>query len=103
MGGTSRWTREELAMLVEFGVRLRHARHDAGLTQEKVERWYGIHRAYVSQVEQGRRNSTFLMIVRLATIYGLDPGTLVRSFRHSPNLWPFDPVQPQPLPPPDDE
>jgi transcriptional regulator with XRE-family HTH domain len=89
-------------MLVVVGARLRAARHDAGLTQTKVETWYGIDRAYVGQVENGQRNASLLMVVRFATVYGVDPGWLVTGLRHTPDLWPLDPVQPHPFPLPPD-
>jgi transcriptional regulator with XRE-family HTH domain len=100
MGGPSRWTREEAGMLVEFGSRLRAARLDTGLTPSRVELWYGINRNYVALIEQGKRNATFLMLVRLCSVYGVDPGVIAAGFRHDPDLWPFEPVQPRRLPPP---
>lgn len=95
MGGGGRWTREERSMLVEMGARVRDARQEAGMTQDGVWMDYGIHRAYVGQVERGERNATTLVLVRLATVYGVDPGTFIAGFRHSPDLWPLEPRRPR--------
>lgn len=65
-----------------------------------MERFYGIHRTYVGAAEPGERKVSILMAVRFATVYGADPGSLVKGLRHTPDLWPFDQVQPYPLPPP---
>ncbi|MDQ1445332.1 MAG: hypothetical protein QOI20_1796 [Acidimicrobiaceae bacterium] len=90
-------------MLTEFGLRLRSARSDAGLSQEDVHYGYGVHRTYVSGAERGQRNVSLLMVVRFATIYGVDPATLVRGFRHTPELWPLRGVGDAPFPPPPED
>lgn len=76
-------------MLVVVGARLRLARRDAGMSQDDVHRYYGIHRTYVGGVERGERNLSVLLLVRLCTVYGVDPGEVVAGLRHNPHQFPY--------------
>lgn len=87
-------------MLAVVGDRVRQARLDAGMTQMDVWLDYGITHPYVGRVERGEQNATSLMLVRLATVFGVDPGSFLRGLRHSPDLWPLEPRRrPRLLPP----
>jgi transcriptional regulator with XRE-family HTH domain len=98
-----RWTREELAMLAVVGDRVRQARQDAGMSQMDVWLGYGITHAYVGRVERGEQNATAVMLVRLATVFGVDPGSFLTGLRHTPELWPMEPGRrPKWLGPPTD-
>lgn len=72
-------------LLVEFGRRLRHARHDAGLSQEDLADHAGLHRTYISSVERGERNISLLNTLTLATVLRIDPADLITGMsRHHP-------------------
>lgn len=49
-----------------FGLNLRSAREDAGLTQEALGLRADFHPTEVNRIERGRRNPGLLTIVRLA-------------------------------------
>ena len=53
-----------------FGKKLRAARQDKGVSQEKLAELAGLHRTYVSSVERGERNISLLNIERLAKALG---------------------------------
>jgi transcriptional regulator with XRE-family HTH domain len=53
-----------------LAVRLRHARIDAGLTQESVAQSLGIPRTAVVQFEMANRLVSSLEIAKLAELYG---------------------------------
>jgi transcriptional regulator with XRE-family HTH domain len=42
--------------LVQLGAALASIRHDNGLTQEELALRSGVHRAYIAELERGRRN-----------------------------------------------
>ncbi|HYG85607.1 MAG TPA: helix-turn-helix transcriptional regulator [Azospirillum sp.] len=52
-------------VLKAFGAALRQARADRGLTQEEVAHRAGIAIGYLSQLENGRRNPSLLLIAAL--------------------------------------
>ncbi|SEF13826.1 helix-turn-helix domain-containing protein [Jiangella alba] len=60
-----------------FGLRLREARHAAGLSQYQLAQAAGLHWSYISSVERGQRNISLLNIRRLAHALGIQPGDLV--------------------------
>jgi len=65
------------AATAEFGKRVRHYRHERGLTQEGLASLSGLHWTFVGQVERGRRNLTLHNILKLAAALEVDPGKLV--------------------------
>jgi transcriptional regulator with XRE-family HTH domain len=56
----------------DFLVRLRSARHDAGLTQEQVARQLGKPQSFVSKIESGERRVDVMELGILARLYGKD-------------------------------
>lgn len=71
-------------LLRVFGDRLRTARKAAGLSQETLAHQAGLHRTYVSSVERGERNIALLNILTLATVLGVDAGTLLTGLARQP-------------------
>lgn len=57
---------------MDFGKRLRELRDERSLTQEKLAHLAGLERTYISQAEQGRRNTTILTLQKLATALEVD-------------------------------
>lgn len=68
---------------VEFGSRVRAARHAKGWTQEQLAEASGLHFTYVSSVERGERNVSLLNILRLAEALGVDGGSLIAGIPRS--------------------
>ncbi len=52
--------------LISLGVVLRHRRIELALTQDEVGKAAGLHRTYVTDVENGLRNVSFLTLIRIA-------------------------------------
>jgi transcriptional regulator with XRE-family HTH domain len=50
---------------------------ELGLSQEELAERAGLHRTYISSLEQGRRNVAVHNVVRLAEALDLDPADLV--------------------------
>lgn len=73
---------DELLRVV--GDRLRTARKASGLSQEALAHQAGLHRTYVSSVERGERNIALLNILTLATVLGIDAGTLLAGLQRYP-------------------
>jgi transcriptional regulator with XRE-family HTH domain len=55
----------------KFGKRLRALREERGWSQEEFADLAGLHRTYVSAVEQGIRNPTLSVLERLAKALGV--------------------------------
>lgn len=68
---------DDVDLLAEFGRRVRKARGVAGLSQEELGHRCGLHRTYISSLERGERNVGLLNILTLATVLGVDAGTLL--------------------------
>ena len=58
-------------VLVRFGAKLRAARLEEDISQEKLAELAGLHRTYVSSVERGERNISLINIERLAKALGV--------------------------------
>ncbi|MYM88436.1 helix-turn-helix domain-containing protein [Rugamonas sp. FT82W] len=61
-----------------FGVRLRLAREEMGLSQEVLAEKAGLHRTYIGQVERGERNISVDSMERLADAVGLQLWDMLR-------------------------
>lgn len=56
---------KEKAILQRLGTKLRSYREAKKLSQEEVSFGAGIHRTYLSQIELGERNPSFMVLVRI--------------------------------------
>lgn len=63
----------------QFGLALREARLEAGLSQEELSFRADVHTNYVSLLERGRKSPTLGVIVRLAEALSLEPEALVAA------------------------
>jgi len=54
----------------EVAGRLRQARGEAGLSQERVAEWLGVRRPAIAEIESGKRAVKSTELVRLADLYG---------------------------------
>jgi transcriptional regulator with XRE-family HTH domain len=61
-----------------FGVRLRLAREEMGLSQELLAEKAGLHRTYIGQVERGERNISVDSMERLAGAVSLPLWEMLR-------------------------
>ncbi len=63
--------REIRTELIPFGQRLKELRLERGLSQEELAHLAGLDRTYVSQAEQGRRNTTLITMQKIAAALGI--------------------------------
>ena len=61
----------------ELGRRLKRAREAAGYTQEQAAELLGLSRPTLADIEAGRRRVDTVLLRRLATLYGRQPGELL--------------------------
>jgi transcriptional regulator with XRE-family HTH domain len=54
-----------------IGPAIRHYREAAGLTQEELAEMAGLHRSYLSELEQGRETEQLRRIIRLLKLLGV--------------------------------
>ncbi len=54
-----------------LGAAIRHYRREAGLTQEELARRAGLHRTYLSDLEQGRETEHIRRILRVLRQMGV--------------------------------
>lgn len=71
------------ALAREFGGRVRTARLDAELTQERLAELAGVHPQLVGIVERGESAPTLTTLVALAEALRLDPAVLVAGLKRS--------------------
>ncbi|MBT3199052.1 MAG: helix-turn-helix transcriptional regulator [Phycisphaerales bacterium] len=62
-----------------FGLILRQARQDKGLTQERLGELSGLHRTYISLLERGQRTPTLDVLFRLAGSLGVSASDMVKG------------------------
>jgi len=58
--------------MAAFGRKLREARAEKGVSQERLAELAGLHRTYVSSVERGERNISLVNIAKLAVALGIE-------------------------------
>lgn len=73
----SRTSSAEAKVLSTFGRRVRDAREELGISQEKLAELMNLHRTYVGEIERGLRNVSLVNIARLAYALKVDAGELV--------------------------
>lgn len=66
-----------LSAKAEFGRRVRERREALGLTQEGLAHRGHLHPVWISEVEGGKRNISFVSILRLAEALSVDTGELM--------------------------
>jgi transcriptional regulator with XRE-family HTH domain len=71
--------REQRPELMGFGLRLKQLRNRRGYSQERLAHLAGLDRTYVSQAEQGRRNTTLITMQKLAKALDVTLGDLVND------------------------
>jgi len=54
------------ALLIRFGARVRQARKEKGLSQEKMADKAGVHRTYIGMIERAEKNITLININKIA-------------------------------------
>ena len=64
----------------EFGERVRAARVDISLSQESVADLADMHVTNYGKIERGVANPSLHTIVRISSVLGVDPGTLISGF-----------------------
>ena len=69
--------RDQKPEFIDFGRRLRELRKARDLSQEKLAELSGLERTYISQAEQGRRNTTLSTMQKLAAGLGIAPSELL--------------------------
>ncbi|MHA0856182.1 helix-turn-helix domain-containing protein [Paenibacillus sp. CMAA1364] len=66
--------------LVAFGRALRKARKEIQLTQEQLNLYSRVDRSYISELENGEKAPSLLIIVSLAKALQMKPSVLIASF-----------------------
>jgi transcriptional regulator with XRE-family HTH domain len=64
--------------LKAFGKAVKLGRVEADLTQQEFASAAGIHGAYLSGIERGRRNPSLTVVYRLAAALGIPAGELLQ-------------------------
>lgn len=67
------------APLIQLGNSIKKLREAAGLSQEELAVLVGIHRTFLSSVERGENNISFLNLVKLAGCLGVSVAELLAS------------------------
>ena len=67
--------------LIELGTRIRNFRKELGLSQEKLAFRCGFDRTYISMLERGKRNPSYLNILKLSKGLNIKLSNLVEGLR----------------------
>jgi transcriptional regulator with XRE-family HTH domain len=67
------------ASLKSFGMAVKRRRLSLGLTQEDLAEKSGLHRTYISSLENGQRNIALSNIIRLAKALDISPHELIKK------------------------
>lgn len=75
------YSKADIVLLKRFGVAVKARRDELTLSQEELAERAGLHRTYISGIEQGRRNLSLLNIVKLAQALGMEPAALLERLK----------------------
>ena len=64
---------------VRVGLNIQNARRDRGYSQEELAGRAGVHQTYLSGVEGGKRNTSLLVLDRIARALNLDVEELTKK------------------------
>jgi transcriptional regulator with XRE-family HTH domain len=71
---------EERKTLNLLGAYIRKWREDKGLTQEQLAPIVGLTRSYITEIETGKRNISFLTLLKIIDVLGGDKQELLNLF-----------------------
>lgn len=72
--------------LITFGQNLSTLRHTKNLTQEQLAERSGLDPSYISGIERGVRNPSYLSIVKLADGLKIEPSAVCANCTRSKNI-----------------
>jgi transcriptional regulator with XRE-family HTH domain len=75
------------ALLHALGQAIRQVREDRNLSQERLAELAGLHRTYISSVEQGRRNVSAENIYKIANALGVSMTELIQLCEDRLDRW----------------
>jgi len=64
-----------------FGIVLRIYRQEKGLTQEQLGERVDVVRSFICSLENGKRQPSLQMVLKLADALGVEPGDLVNAMK----------------------
>lgn len=67
--------------LKDFGSRIRQFREDRGWSQEEFAHRSGLHRTYISSLEQGKRNVSIVNVRAIAKAFGVTISNLLEDLK----------------------
>jgi len=65
--------------LIELGTRIRNFRNELGLSQEGLAFRCGFDRTYISMLERGKRNPSYLNLLKLSKGLNIEISRLVKG------------------------
>lgn len=71
-----------MTLVETFGRNVREARQEKGWSQEKLALEAGVKRAYLSEVESGKRSATLSFAEKLAIALQCEPADLMKGWVH---------------------
>jgi transcriptional regulator with XRE-family HTH domain len=60
------------AILIKFGEKVREIRTQKGLSQEQLAHIANVHRTYIGMIERAEKNITLINIEKIANALGID-------------------------------
>jgi len=67
--------------LVSLGENIRNARHLLKISQEELAFRSMLHRTYISSVERGERNISFLNLLKISKALEISPSNLIEGIK----------------------
>lgn len=72
------------ALLASLGAAIRRRRSELHISQEDLAELGDFDRTYVSLLERGRRNPSFVNICRVAAALNMTPSALLEGLKYAP-------------------